>query len=314
MTSCRLGFPLATGIWLAICPILLAGSVVGLARTDGQPLETGPFDSQPTASGPQITYEFQSMYLVPQPNTWTKQFRWTIAANTGLVPGDTLTIEESIRLIYPDNVSGGNSVTPLTISDWHETISSSDLSNFLQWNSHDAGTHIRAHIGDDELSIDPRASFSSDGNSIWFDFDPIQIPTQIGTSSIPVTLDILKQVRWIGPVLDPLPTVHYIDIPVNEYPSTSPIGDYNGNDVVDAADYVAWRKSLGTTYTQSDYDLWRAHFGQTASGAGNGFGAVEVSVPEANALVLASCAAAPAFLFRKNSEKRRIVTLDRLCS
>ena len=30
-------------------------------------------------------------------------------------------------------------------------------------------------------------------------------------------------------------------------------GDYNGNGVVDAADYVVWRRGLGTTYTQSDY-------------------------------------------------------------
>jgi hypothetical protein len=58
-------------------------------------------------------------------------------------------------------------------------------------------------------------------------------------------------------------------------------GDYNRNNVVDAADYVLWRKTLGTsvtsysaadgngdgTITQSDYPVWRANFGQTA-GAG----------------------------------------------
>ncbi len=40
-------------------------------------------------------------------------------------------------------------------------------------------------------------------------------------------------------------------------------GDYNQNGVVDAADYVVWRKGLGATYTQGDYDVWRAHFGQS---------------------------------------------------
>lgn len=51
-------------------------------------------------------------------------------------------------------------------------------------------------------------------------------------------------------------------------------GDYNDNGVVDAADYVIWRNSLGQnvtlpndttlgTVTQADYDVWRAHFGQT---------------------------------------------------
>ena len=45
-------------------------------------------------------------------------------------------------------------------------------------------------------------------------------------------------------------------------------GDYNQNGEVDAADYVVWRNGVGTTYAQGDYDVWRAHFGQTAgSGA-----------------------------------------------
>ena len=37
-------------------------------------------------------------------------------------------------------------------------------------------------------------------------------------------------------------------------------GDFNGNGVVDAADYVVWRNNGGS---QSEYDLWRANFGQS---------------------------------------------------
>jgi probable HAF family extracellular repeat protein len=45
-------------------------------------------------------------------------------------------------------------------------------------------------------------------------------------------------------------------------------GDYNSNGSVDAADYVVWRTGLESTYTQNDYNVWRAHFGLTAgSGA-----------------------------------------------
>ena len=45
-------------------------------------------------------------------------------------------------------------------------------------------------------------------------------------------------------------------------------GDYNQNGVVDAADYVVWRKGLGITYTQEHYNIWRANFGRTpGSGA-----------------------------------------------
>lgn len=54
-------------------------------------------------------------------------------------------------------------------------------------------------------------------------------------------------------------------------------GDFNGNGTVDAADYVVWRKGPATMYTQTDYDVWRAQFGQTAhSGA-----SASIAVPEA---------------------------------
>jgi len=66
-------------------------------------------------------------------------------------------------------------------------------------------------------------------------------------------------------------------------------GDYNGNGIVDAADYAIWRKGLGTTYTQNDYNVWRAHFGQTSgSGAALGeFATRPVPEPGAFALLLA---------------------------
>src|SRR5262249_42603748 len=65
---------------------------------------------------------------------------------------------------------------------------------------------------------------------------------------------------------------------------TGCVGDYNYKGVVDAADYVVWRKMLGKTgpalgadgnndgvANQPDSDIWRAHFGQTA-GSGSGVG------------------------------------------
>jgi hypothetical protein len=63
------------------------------------------------------------------------------------------------------------------------------------------------------------------------------------------------------------------------------IGDYNGNGVVDAADYVLWRSggpllNQGDDrdhVNQQDYVVWRSHFGQTAAGSGLGSGQ---SVPE----------------------------------
>jgi hypothetical protein len=59
-------------------------------------------------------------------------------------------------------------------------------------------------------------------------------------------------------------------------------GDYNGNGVVDAADYVTWRKNVGQATLnnrgagitgqvgQADLDYWRAHFGALAPQGGDG--------------------------------------------
>ena len=44
-------------------------------------------------------------------------------------------------------------------------------------------------------------------------------------------------------------------------------GDNNQDGTIDAADYVAWRKGQGTTFTNVDYDMWRANFGQSISKA-----------------------------------------------
>jgi hypothetical protein len=67
-------------------------------------------------------------------------------------------------------------------------------------------------------------------------------------------------------------------------------GDYNNNGTVDAGDYVLWRKynNMATTLPNdstpgtdaSDYDVWRAHFGQP-QGSGSGSNtAFSATVPE----------------------------------
>ena len=72
-------------------------------------------------------------------------------------------------------------------------------------------------------------------------------------------------------------------------------GDYNANGRVDAADYVLWRNSVGTTTVLpndptggtigiAQYNAWRAHFGAGA-GSGSGLG-VGVAVPEPASMML----------------------------
>jgi hypothetical protein len=65
-------------------------------------------------------------------------------------------------------------------------------------------------------------------------------------------------------------------------------GDFNADGNVDAADYVVWRKGLGTTYTPDDYVDWRGNFGRTA-GIGLGLTRMVSSnagVPEPDTLLL----------------------------
>jgi hypothetical protein len=57
-------------------------------------------------------------------------------------------------------------------------------------------------------------------------------------------------------------------------------GDYNYDGRVDTADYVAWRKGLGNTFVQSNYDVWRAHFDEGTGAAGTGLADSAAPVPE----------------------------------
>ncbi|HEX2476168.1 MAG TPA: PEP-CTERM sorting domain-containing protein [Lacipirellulaceae bacterium] len=85
-------------------------------------------------------------------------------------------------------------------------------------------------------------------------------------------------------------------------PPAGTAGDYNNDGVVDAADYVVWRKLLGTNtqlqnegvgvtpgmVTDEDYTVWRTNFGSiTPPGAGS-----VAAVPEPGALMLAMLALA----------------------
>lgn len=78
------------------------------------------------------------------------------------------------------------------------------------------------------------------------------------------------------------------------------LGDYNGNDVIDAGDYTVWRDALAAGATDllndpspgvvdgSDFTYWRDHFGDTLGG-GAGAGAAlnsQAAVPEPNTLAM----------------------------
>lgn len=65
-----------------------------------------------------------------------------------------------------------------------------------------------------------------------------------------------------------------------------PHGDFNHNGTVEAADYVAWRKGLGSTYQAGDYATWAANFGKISPGSGAGVDLAAVPEPGAMLLVV----------------------------
>lgn len=93
-------------------------------------------------------------------------------------------------------------------------------------------------------------------------------------------------------------------------------GDYNFNGKVDAADYVNWRKMVGSAAAlpnddtagvdTGDYIRWRASFGQSASeSASAGVAVVEMSVPEPAAATNLICGL-PLFLWKLRRRRRCI--------
>jgi hypothetical protein len=94
-------------------------------------------------------------------------------------------------------------------------------------------------------------------------------------------------------------------------------GDANLNNVVDAADYVLWRKNLGLNVTPGtngdvnfngvvdsiDYRMWRQFFGANAPAGAGALGDFGAAVPEPTSFALVAIGAV-AFLSRRRSTER----------
>ncbi len=91
---------------------------------------------------------------------------------------------------------------------------------------------------------------------------------------------------------------------------TTLAGDYSGNGVVDAADYVLWRHAIQTStalphdttpesVSVADYDLWRTNFGQIGT-MGSGLNGTSVPEPAGGLLVMFALSE----FLRRNRNKR----------
>jgi hypothetical protein len=95
-------------------------------------------------------------------------------------------------------------------------------------------------------------------------------------------------------------------------------GDYNGDNIVDAADYTVWRDAVASGATtllhrnsdkdgpvdEDDYAYWRDRFGQSLEAPGSsmvGSSAPRATVPEAGSLLLAAAAWSVLFIAARKS-------------
>lgn len=87
------------------------------------------------------------------------------------------------------------------------------------------------------------------------------------------------------------------------------LGDFNSNNVVDAADFITWRENdlanaalpndNGLTTQAARFDLWKANFGKTNPGSGAALGTV-AAVPEPATLVMVLAAIGLCFTARRS--------------
>ena len=180
-------------------------------------------------------------------------------------------------------------------------------SDYIQWtvDTQDVGLYdlrfrYALESGDRPLEIQVNGqtvnpSFSFPATGAWTTWAEATIPAQLlsaGTNTIRATAT-----GFSGPNVD-----HLLVSTVATGPRV--LGDYNGNGVVDAADFVLWRNSAGQTgaslaadgsglagvpdgvVDRHDFIHWRANFGKTLPSASSSSSLAHAAVPEPGALYL----------------------------
>jgi hypothetical protein len=105
-------------------------------------------------------------------------------------------------------------------------------------------------------------------------------------------------------------STYQLDFVVTESTPQALLGDYNGNQAVDAADYVLWRNGgpleneveTPGSVTSGDYTEWRTRFGNAAAVA------TSVSVPESATSALALVGMAVQVTLGQRTTARRVRT------
>jgi len=170
-----------------------------------------------------------------------------------------------------------------------------------------------------DLSFFGSHKYSADFNTVYSVYSDNTYSTVVGTTNLNVAdpadptahnRDKIATISNLSPQANNILYVQFVGSTGNEgylnelrlVASAAPgqAGGYKANGKVDAADYVVWRKNLGTTNALPNdptggtigtpqYNTWRLNFGNGGPGAGSVFGS---AVPEPASLLLGAVAAA----------------------
>jgi hypothetical protein len=179
-------------------------------------------------------------------------------------------------LIHPNNstLNGAPSPERVYISD-----ASTNGNHWLyielegpSWNTTGLGSTIYATIEEGDLAGE---TLRREANTNINTFNQSDLPVHFGLGDAAVVEDLL--IVWPDGSKQGLQSVA-----ANQYLTVTFLpGDYNGDAIVNAADYTVWRDGLGDQFVQSDYDVWLANYGSTTLSRWTS------AVPEPAALVAA---------------------------
>jgi formylglycine-generating enzyme required for sulfatase activity len=185
--------------------------------------------------------------------------------------------------------------------DINEATNPGNNVNYVISNSYVIGPpYYRTVAGEFQLSDSPYGTFDQGGNvSEWNETVVTSSTRRMRGGAFSLDVYYLHAAG----LYHSDPTFERFDVGFRmaSMPEPEPTGDYNGNGIVDAADYVLWRNggSLLNDPTPGvqpeDYDYWRARFGTTAS-----LGSVTAyAVPEPMTGMLIASAVASVFILRR---------------
>jgi hypothetical protein len=230
------------------------------------------------------------------PNGSLVQVYNSTSYNNGLSSGTNFRFDEDLPHILRNNISVGAGVVmdPAIVQQlntWNGIFADED--DFLS--TSDAIARGPRNL-DGSLPLSDFLRLASDSNLI-------DVGTPISLTFGGVTYNL--PYNGMAPDLGAFETV----VPVPELP-----GDYNGDHVVNAADYTVWRNNLNTNANlpndetpgfvdAGDYGVWKSHFGESSLGSGS---LAQSAVPEPGTASLILAAAILLGVCRRKSSIGRV--------